>query len=187
MTDIRIDTDEAVKEVIHEAAKVACDVLDGMFPGADSKDNPGITSNFVGQLEAAMIELLKGRFIVHTWRDRAGGLPTLVIDEFFFGRPSDGDAYLVVLYGRDPVGLVLDDCPLFALCPDFDGLRRLDLVGDAFTSFEAATAHAAEWLRSEGITIERAKEMQLVCKAVGFAENKNGYFVLDPTARRRAA
>jgi hypothetical protein len=187
MTDIRIDTDEAVKEIVRKAATAACFELDGMFPESDSKVNPGITSNFASLLEAAMMEMLKGRSILNDVRGHATNLPTLVIDEFFFGRPSEGDAYLVVMYDRDPGGLVVDENRLCALCPDFDGMRPLDMVSDAFTSFEAATAHAAEWLQSEGVSIERAREMQLVCKAVGFAENKSGYFVLDPTARRRAA
>jgi hypothetical protein len=187
MTDIRIDTDEAVKEIVREAVKAACGVLDEMFPGGDNTTNPGITSNFAGLLEDAMMEMLAGRSILNDIRGHATVLPPLLVDDLFFGYPTAGDAYLVIMYGRDPGGLVLEERPLFALCPDFDGLRRLDQVGDAFTSFEAATAHAAEWLRSEGVSIERALEMQLVCKPVGFAENKNGYFVLDPTARQRAA
>lgn len=188
MTDIRTDADAILAETVREAASAACAVLDQTFPGGDSREQPGITSNFAGLLEAAIMEMLKGRSILDATRGHSTALPTLVIDESFFGRPSVADAYLVVMYGRDPEGVFgPDDHHLLALCPDMDGPRRLDGIEDAFTSADAAAAHASNWLQREGVSLERARQMQLVCKPVGFAENTGGYFVLDPAGRRRAA
>lgn len=188
MTDIRTDSDVVLIETVREAASAACAVLDETFPGGDSKTHPGITSNFAGLLEAAIMEMLKGRSILDAARGHSTVLPTHVIDESFFGRPTDGDAFLVVMYGRDPDGIVVpEDQQVLALCPDHDGPRRLDVIEDAFTCFAAAAAHASDWLQREGVSIERARQMQLVCKAVGFSESRNGYFVLDPAGRRRAA
>lgn len=186
MTVIRIDTDAQVEETVREAVSAACDVLDGLFPGSDGEQS-GITSNFAGLLEGAIFEMLKGRSILDTRRGHTTHLPTLLIDESFFGEDNgSGDAYLVLLYGRSPNGARAVVEPL-ALCPDTDRLRPVAEIADAFTSFSAAAAHAVSWLQKQGASIQEAQEMQLACKAVGFAEDRKGYFVLDPKARRLRA
>lgn len=188
MSDIRSENDDEVIEKVREATSAACGVLDSLFPGADDKANPGVTSNFAGLLEAAIMEMLKGRSILDDVRGHSTHLPQLVVDQSFFGYPQGShDAYLIVMYGRDPERKELNGEGLLALCPDSDRLAALDLVSDAFTSVEAAAIHAANWLKEEGISIERAREMKLLCKPVGFTESTSGYFVLDPSARRRAA
>ena len=82
--------DEKVQESIEEAAKIACEKLDSIFPGFD---NGGVTSSFQGTLAKCLSDMLQGK-------DPYGRckLNKLAIDTDYFGNevPGHTQGYVVV-------------------------------------------------------------------------------------------
>jgi hypothetical protein len=169
MPRLKIAPSERVDQVIEEAAKAACGVLDEEFPG---RDNCGITSNFQGLLVEVLAQMLKGRSVMNRERGHYTVLPTLVLDESFFGSPrTSGNLFLVTKEGDErydnrvspPRWLGRE---VLALNPDGGGFCPLPMIGDAWTSFEAAASHGFRYLVEHVETIEEAVALGLAIKPV---------------------
>lgn len=180
--EFRFEADQDVEEAIEQAAGVACEALDSYFPGCD---NGGITSNFQGTLKAVLTEMLKGR--APTQRGHAVSLPSLIVDETFFGDPCQpGDAFLLTKMSEarwefdEAHNRYRPQRHVIAMQPDSSKFRPLDECGDAWTSFEAAVASAVDYVKKNGFSMEEAREQGLSVQAVVFNPNGNGYEIAAP-------
>ncbi|MBK6616380.1 hypothetical protein [Ottowia sp.] len=171
MAAVKFDSDEATRATVEAAAKAACEVLDEAFPGWDAG---GITSNFQGMLGEALTHMLKGRSLLDRERGHTTLLPALLLDDSLFGTPwTPGEAFLVTKAGEEkwqygggePKFLGAE---LLVLQPDSMQWRPIERAGDAWTSFEAAAAAGARYLKALGCSIEEAQQMGLKVQAVEF-------------------
>lgn len=152
---IRYIEDESVKEAIEDAAKAACQALDEHFPGGDGG---GITSNFQGLLAEVIGHMLTGKSVLDAKRGHYVSLPKLVLDNHAFGERIPGDLFVVTM-GDGYDWEMIDGVP--------NSKERIKVLNDAtsgfvpledgehvdpYTSFEAATHGAIEYLRSKGLS-----------------------------------
>lgn len=178
--DFHFETDKDVVNAIEKAASEACQVLDSIFPGFDKN---GITSEFQGHLKEILTEMLKGQAPVI--RGCSTSLPTLIVDETFFGNPNQkGNAFLVTKLS-DPVwekdestGRFQPQRHLVALDLDSGFFRPLSQISDAWTSFELAASSAVEHLKKHGLSMEEARAEGLSIKAVTMI-SEGGYSVTN--------
>lgn len=171
MSELRHVADQDVSQVVAEAVAAACEKLDAFFPGRDAG---GITSNFQGLLEQVVQQMLIGRSQLDGARGYSVHLPQLLIDDAFFGSPLlRGSLFL-------PVRIYSAVEPIEALDPDGGGFKRIDLVADAWTSYELAARAAFKYLREMGMSIEEAQAMQVCVVAVQPAPGKERGYVVSP-------
>lgn len=189
MPQLKIGENESVQQVIEDAAKAACDVLDAEFPG---RDNCGITSNFQGLLVQVLTHMLKGRSVMDRERGHYTVLPTLMLDEKFFGSPTtQGSQFLVTMDGEERFDTSVQPPrwlgrEVLGLNPDGGGFARLSEIGDAWTSFEAAAKHGFEYLAAHVDTMEQAVALGLKIKPVVFdpdTTRERGYVLAEDLAK----
>lgn len=171
MSELRHVADQDVSQVVADAVAAACEKLDAVFPGRDAG---GITSNFQGLLEQVVQQMLIGRSQLDAARGYSVHLPQLLIDDAFFGSPLLRGSFFL------PVRIETAVEPIEALDPDGGGFKRIDLVADAWTSYERAARAALEYLRAMGSSIEEAKAMKLSIVAVWPAPGKERGYVVSP-------
>jgi hypothetical protein len=198
MTTLRSVNSDEVRTAVVEAARAACERLDETFPGVERN---GITSNFHGLLEEALMHMLKGRSLLDAQRGHYTKLPVLVIDDGFFGNPHlRGDAFLITREGRpvwddDGSAPHLRDGEVLALEPDGAVFKPISKVGDAWTSFEAAAAAAMKYCGEEGLNLEGAMALKLNIQPVvprsdsdcGYVLDERRSWAMDAAARERQA
>lgn len=194
MTALRTSEDQDVVETIEEAARTACNILDSKFPGCEKN---GITSNFQGLLVEVLTHMLKGRSVLDERRGHYTRLPTLIIDDSFFGTPCiRGEAFLVTKDGLEQWGAIGSGSDggckflgreLLALNPDSNRFRPMPQIGDAWTSFEAAAKAALQFLRDEGLSLEEATALGLNIQAVVPDQSRETGYILAAPALQLAA
>lgn len=129
---------EAVQTAIEEAAKLACDRLDELFPDARAEVD-GISSEFQGLLVKHLSAMLRGQ--PHYRLSYQSNLKPLVYSDVDLGREfslaEGADGFLVRLVNTPRV---LED----------GAFRLAHRVGDLYTSWEFAAAAVKQYIEREG-------------------------------------
>lgn len=165
-------SDPEVCEAVEEAARAACHILDETFPGKDSKDSPGITSNFQGLLEEVLRQMIAGVDPLAAMKGYQTGLPALAYTDARFGNQRQiGDGYVVLKPSpeqpswRHPDDMI-PDLALNDLGTRFVPLGTPDAI-DPFTSYEAAVQGAMSYLKEH----DEETGQQIEVRAVAMAPN----------------
>lgn len=179
MSQLHHAEDQAVKQVVEEAAGAACRVLDDYFPGGDAS---GVSSNFQGLLSDVLMHMLKGRSLLDRERGHHVLLRQLVIDDSLFCDSKEyGESFAVTRPGEmrwGPVGSGLGGgCkPLgravLAMAPDGFSFEPIERLGDSWTTRERAVQQALQYARANSLTPQDVREQQIRVRRVCLDSNR---------------
>ena len=177
MAQFKMDDDPQVTAAIEEAARAACKHLDSVFPGNDAG---GITSNFQGHLVEYMKKMLRGG-VVDVTGSHFVPMPTLIVNNSFFGKPVAGAKMYLVIQKQGDNGQIAALDSIYG-----EVFKPLSKADDAYTSFEAAAEAAAKYISAEGLSMDEAKAQRIQVRAVDFAPSGDGFALLPEPGTEEA-